>query len=467
MRDFILKFYNERIEDFCVRLLYLMNTIDSFFLISGILTFLVLNGASGNIFVFLTLIALTSLCFKIADFHPFFVLLSPLYFLLLWSLGTLNFLIVLQVIGVNTLIFAIIQFLFMGIPDSIVARDFSIPLRKFWNSIWTVAATTVSLSMSVYFASLLSFILLAKPYVNNFNGFLFWVVMFSSAFLTRKFRPKTFISNDFKPPLEPIKAVERVIILNIDGVRLDRFYEAKLPFLTALEKESSYFPKGIMTVYRALTNPAFASILTGTTPSTHGVKDNNIKRYIKTEALPDLVNTVLYGSMHVKHFSKNQWNTKVVSLPVHSVYKSDEIMLNWLRDDLIKEKDARLFIADISEADFLGHAYGSESVQYLDALKRADKRIEDFFGFLRNKGLDKDAVVIICSDHGIKNIDHSYLLFDAEKYVPCLITGKNIKKDNPLNFQASIMDIALTVSYFLGIRYPKDSRGRVFIEATI
>jgi phosphopentomutase len=56
-------------------------------------------------------------------------------------------------------------------------------------------------------------------------------------------------------------------------------------------------------------------------------------------------------------------------------------------------------------------------------------------------------------------------LFKAEKYVPFLMTGKNIKKNNPLYFQASIMDIGLTVSYLLGVSYPKQARGRVFVEA--
>lgn len=466
MKNFILRFYNEKVEDFCTRVLYLMNTIDSYFLISGTLCFLILNRATVNILSLLLIIP-TFLCFKLADFHPLFIIVSPFYFLLLKGLGTISLSMALQSIGINVLIFIIVQFLFMGIPDTIVSRDLSVPFRKFWNSIWTIAATTVSFPISVYFASMLSFILFARPRINHFNGFIFWVVMFLCALIARRFRQKTFVSKDFKPMVDPRKAVQRVILLNIDGVRLDRFYEARLSFLKALEQESSYFPKGIMTVYRALTNPAFASILTGTVPALHGVEDNNIKRYIKTEALPDLVNTILYGSMHVKHFSKRDWNTKIVSLPVHSVYKSDDIMLNWLKKDLIKEEDIRLFIADISEVDFLGHAYGSESSQYLEALKRADKRIEDFFIFLKNEGLDRDTIVIICSDHGISRIDHSYLLYKAEKYVPCLITGENIKKNNPLDFQASIMDIAPTISYFLGIKYPKDSVGRVFTETLI
>ena len=76
-----------------------------------------------------------------------------------------------------------------------------------------------------------------------------------------------------------------------------------------------------------------------------------------------------------------------------------------------------------------------------------------------------DTVVIICSDHGIKRVDHSYLIFEAERFVPFIITGKPIKADNPLTFEASIMDIAPTISYLLGIGYPDNCEARVFLEA--
>jgi hypothetical protein len=465
MKTLIRKLYNEGVEDFCTRLLYFMNTIDSYFMIAGITSFLLWGRSFGEVTGFVSAAVLAWLCFKIADFHPWFLVFSPLYVFLLKGAGAPGIPALLQLGAINIAVFAVIQFLFMGLPNAIVSRDPTVPLRMLWNSIWTVAATAVSFSMSVYFAWFLSVILLVRPQVYRFDGFLFWCALFLSAALTRILIPKTFVSHDFKPVPDPSKAVSRVIVLNIDGARLDRFYEAKLPFLGGLEKEATYFPEGLRTVYRALTNPAFASILTGTVPGVHGVRDNNIKRCIRTEALPDVVKTILYGSMHVKHFSKRQWQTKVVSLPVHSIYASDDIMLGWLKADLQECKDVRLFIADISEADFLGHAYGSESSQYLEALRRADRRIADFFTFLKGTGLDKDTVVIVCSDHGIKNIDHSYLWCDAEKYVPCLITGRHIKKNNPLHFTASIMDIAPTIAYLLGVRYPKESKARALIEA--
>ncbi len=464
IKNLISIYYNQTIEDISTRILYFFNTIDTYFLIAGTSFFILYGADNYNPYVFLIITAAVLMLFKTADFYPLFLVFSPACLFFLFKSPFISISDTGLILLINLGIFILIQFLFMSIPESIVARDITIGIRKIWNSIFTIAPTTVSLSMSVYFSTLYSLILIARPNPLNTNGLLFWITIWVAAFITYSFKPKSFSSSDFKPEIKE-KIPERIVVLNIDGCRLDRFYEAELPFLNSLQKESTYFPNGLQTVYRALTNPAFASILTGTVPEIHGIRSNNLGQTIKVEALPDLVKTKLYGSMHIKHFSKNHWDTKIVSLPTHSIYKSDDIMFDWLKEDLVKKSDVRLFIADISETDFLGHAYGSESKQYLEALKRADRRIEQFFEWLKRDYLLERTIVIICSDHGITRIDHSYLLFEAERYVPFIITGYKIKKDNPLIFEASIMDIAATISYLLGIKYPDRCKGRVFIEA--
>jgi len=461
------KFYGPQLEDFCTRLLYFFNTLDTYFLVAGAVSvwacgagrFIGLPG-----FVVMTLAVLV--VFKLADFHPWFILFSPLYLFFLFQSLSWNPDFLGPLVLVNLAVFVVVQVIFMGIPDAIVARDKTVILRVLLNSVLTIAQTTVSLSISLFFSVLYAAILVSRPGVLTKPGALFWGTIGFAALIARMLRPRSFRSKAHQPD-HLGSCAERVIVLNIDGCRLDRFYEAELPFLTTLREKAAYFPKGLQTVYRALTNPAFASILTGTTPDVHGVTSNNLGQAIKVEALPDLVKTRLYGCIHIKHFSKPEWETRIVSLPTHGIAKSDDIMLGWLKDDLLKSDGTRLFVADLSEVDFLGHAYGSESPQYLAALKRADGRIARFFDWLSQNGQDKGTVVIICSDHGMFRIDHSYLLFSAERYVPFLMSGVGVKENCALSFEASIMDIASTVSYLLGIKYPSSARGRVFEEALV
>lgn len=463
-RGLIDRFYTERVEDLCTRILYFNNTLDTYFLIGGLGSLLIAGSAGPQPVLFLPVLAAVYACFKLSDFYPVFLLFTPLF--MAWGANVDGFdaTVAVHLLGANALMFVVVQFLFMGIPDSIVARDPTVAFRKLYNSIFTIAPTTVSALMSVYFSTLCALLVYFKPNPLTDGAALgLWATLLLAAVVSRRVRPLASNTAALQPRTNA-GLVDRVVLLNIDGCRLDRFREAELPVAATLQQGGSWFENGAVTVYRALTNPAFVSILTGTPPEVHGVRDNNLGRGIKVEGLPDIVDTILYGSMHVKHFSKPHWRTRIVSLPVHSVYRSDDVMLSWLKDDLIRESATRLFVADLSEADFLGHAYGSHSQQYLDAIRRAGERIAQFLQWLEASGPSGTAV-IVSSDHGMIAIDHSYLLFDAEKYVPLFLWGAGIRKGHRLAFRPSIMDIAPTISFLLGIRQPASCRSRVLVEA--
>jgi predicted AlkP superfamily pyrophosphatase or phosphodiesterase len=214
-------------------------------------------------------------------------------------------------------------------------------------------------------------------------------------------------------------------------------------------------------VYRALTNPAFASIITGAPPRVHGVSNNNFGQSIRVDGLPDVVRARLYGSVHVKHFSKPNWSVRWFSLVTLGAQRTEEVVFKTLKEDILNESDTRLFIVDISETDFVGHSYGTYSKQYLRAGDRADKLIEGFCGWLKEVGFYNDFTIIISSDHGMFITDHSYLLSAQEIYTPLIFFGSRIKRTR-IEGKVSIMDINANVSYILGIPYNTCSVGHVF-----
>ena len=463
----IRKFYNQKTEDFCVRILYFFNTTDSYFIFAGLTaTFFCASGDSSvQWFIIFGVVAILSLL--VSDFHPLFILLSIPHLLALFFLLDFPASLVLYsglvCLGINL----VIQFVFMGIPDSIVGRDPKIAFIKIFNSLTTIAPTTVSVPISLFFSWCLTLNLLASPYAAKSGleaSLITLIFLVMAAGITFYFRPRTFISKFGKLP--PTKEhFKKVVLLNIDGCRFDHFKSLDLPTARRLESQGTSLENGATTVYRALTNSAFASILTGTPPTVHGVKNNNFGQHILTQGVPDIVPTILYGSMHVEHFSKDEWHTRIVSLPTTSIYGCDEVMVDMFKEDYKSKEDIRFFVLDFSEADFLGHAYGSNSKKYKEAIQRVDKRIGEVVDWIRlEKGCD-DTAVIVCSDHGMHNIDHSYLLFDSEKYVPFILEGKGIAKGKKVKGDVSIMDIGITVCYLLGVPYPKRSKGRVLIEA--
>ena len=192
----------------------------------------------------------------------------------------------------------------------------------------------------------------------------------------RWLRPKTFVPDRHQPHSEkPVS--QRVIVFNLDGFSLHAFRRAKMPFLNKMAEEHAVASEGAITVYRALTNPAFASIITGAPPSAHGVSNNNFGQSIRVDGLPDLVSARLYGSIHVKHFSKPHWRVRWFSLVTLGAERTEEVVFDTLKQDVLNEPETRLFIVDISETDFIGHSYGTYSRQYLSAGDKADKLIEE------------------------------------------------------------------------------------------
>jgi len=177
IKKFFLRFYNQGVEDICTRILYFFNTLDTYFIVAGALSFLIYGIVNYSVTFFLITTIVVLLLFKIADFYPLFLAFSPAFLFLLFRSPFLSLFEAGFILMINIGIFVVVQFLFMGIPDSIVARDATVGIRKIWNSIFTIAPTTVSFLISVYFSTLYALILVARPSPLNSYGLAFWVTI--------------------------------------------------------------------------------------------------------------------------------------------------------------------------------------------------------------------------------------------------------------------------------------------------
>ncbi len=467
-----------RLEDLAVRVMYFFNTMDSF-LPTSVFFYLGLwylasargagaspwfPGSAPDLATALPVAVLIWLILKAGDFHPLW--LSFCAAGTAWLLLTGR--VVPAALGGHFLamlvLTSVVQVVFMGIPMALAARSPLVPLRMYLNSFAVLAPTTISLPLTLSYQV---FIISAAGAINplrDYRSVLFLAALAAGALLVRRFRKRPFIPETFHPAA-PGPLCRRVFLLNIDGLSRRAYDAVEPPFLKALEKESAAAAGGAYTVYRALTNPAFASILSGTEPSRHGVVNNNSGREIRVEALPDIIPTRLYGSMHVRHFSRSAWNTTVVSLVELGHRNADPWLLERMEGDLLRHRDeVKLWVADFSEVDYSGHAWGSYSRRMKEALLRIDRLLEGFFSWLKENGLFEDSLFIISSDHGLHIGEHSFILHPAEERVPLIFAGSMVRP-RTLEGKVSIIDIAANVSYALGVPYCRGSRGRVFVTA--
>jgi hypothetical protein len=453
-------------EEFAVRVMYFMTTIDSFVPMAAATAWLSVSWLFGALqwsWWLPVSFGLTWAAFWIANYYPTFAAVLPFWLGTLVLSGGVAPGLAVAIAAVCLVLGVATQMVFQGTPHVVASRDRSVIWRMLASSTISLAPTTLSLPVPLLFSTILAVNLATTPSAPDVWYGLHYAVLLLAAGAVRLTSPRTYVPQTHQP--EATQAIsKRVVILNIDGLSWYWFRRSDMPFLHALMDKHAHAPNGAITVYRALTNPAFASILTGAPPAVHGIRNNNLGQSLTIDALPDLVPSKLYGSVHMKHFSKPSWDVQWFSLVEHGARATEELLFAQLKEDVARRPELRLFIADISEVDFTGHSYGSYSRQYGEAASRADAHIRDFYQWLEESGHLEDTTVIISSDHGLWINDHSYLISEQEKYTPLIFLGPRVRSYR-LPGRPSIMDINANVSYLLGVRYNEHSKGRVYPEA--
>src|SRR5438477_8824722 len=134
--------YSEGFESFCTRVLYFFNTIDSYFLVAGMSSYILVWPAPFRPLRLAAALFVAWGTARIADFYPVFPVLAVSALGALTAAVPLQPSTVLSLVALNAGIFFAIQFLFMGIPDSIVARDPRVACIEIVHSLVTVGPPT-------------------------------------------------------------------------------------------------------------------------------------------------------------------------------------------------------------------------------------------------------------------------------------------------------------------------------------
>ncbi len=281
---------------------------------------------------------------------------------------------------------------------------------------------------------------------------------------------------DWKPvyPAEPTRDVntdgplaERVIVVVIDGCRLDRFREAEKPYLERMMAAGTVY-ENVETVYPARTVVCFSSMFTGAAPERHGISSNLVlKLGLKVESIFDVLRRHgkvgrLVGIAHLI----DAFGDDVAS--VTSVAHNDKIDQNLIaraRREL-EEHDPELLVLQLLAVDQNGHTRGAYYPEYVERIEITDRLIEEFMRYCEERGYLRDAAVILMADHGQgRGIGAHGHLSEGERFVPFAMWGSGIAKGKVIGEPHSILDLAPTICYLLGVEPPKGSTGRVLTEA--
>jgi len=282
-----------------------------------------------------------------------------------------------------------------------------------------------------------------------------------------------------------------VVLVTLDTVRADRlgcygWDGAGTPSLDALAARGVRFEEAYSTA--PLTLPAHASILTGTYPLYHGVRDNGSFRL--DPRLTTLAEILLDAGYRTGAF--------VGAYPVQSPFGLDQGFE--LYDEELWSEPNRLYFryeerpaeeVVAAAIDWLGELPGSEpffawvhlfdphimyqppepfASRYADdpyqgEIAYVDHALGELFDRLRRQGRLDNTVIFVLGDHGEALGDHgedthALFIYDSTMRVPLLVAGPGVRSGAVVAQTVSIVDVAPTVTDLLGLPAPDEAQGR-------
>jgi len=302
--------------------------------------------------------------------------------------------------------------------------------------------------------------------------------------------------------IEPHKATARnVILITIDTLRSDRVSSygsttVDTPVLDGFAREGVRFTNAASTV--PFTLPAHTSILTGLYPPGHGVREN--VGYTVNEELTTLAEALSAGGWSTagfvssfvldsrwgigqgfdRYFDEFDLSTFDTAANLSSVQRSGDVTIAEAERWLDQRDETTPFFIWLHLYDphdpytppepylsrYPEHPYDGE-VAYTDAL------IGGFRGFLEERGLLSDSLVILTADHGEGLGDHGeashgFFIYDTTIHVPLIIRPPGGSEGGiVVDSAVSHVDLFPTILDAVGIDIPQQVHGRSLLPLMV
>lgn len=286
-----------------------------------------------------------------------------------------------------------------------------------------------------------------------------------------------------------------VILITLDTVRADRmgFLGSKLgltPQLDALASQSVVFEHAYSQA--PITPVSHATILTGTFPQYHGIRNFGDRLPPSVPFLPDILHAQGYhtgafvGSIILDPkngfasgfergfdvYNAGFHRQKIGERREASMQRRGEVTLGYVLEWLGQQKGSPFFLWfhlwDAHDPYNPPEPFRSRfpNAPYNGGIASMDATVGKLLDYLRNQGLYDNALIAVAADHGESlgdhgELTHSIFLYDATIHVPLLVKlPGNRFVGQRVNATASLVDLAPTVLEGLGQAPPPAMQGR-------
>jgi predicted AlkP superfamily pyrophosphatase or phosphodiesterase len=192
--------------------------------------------------------------------------------------------------------------------------------------------------------------------------------------------------------VEKKMSFRNVILIGLDGFGSNQLDAFEPVFLSTL------FRQNLKNVLPIISAPNWASIVTGETPQRHGIFSNDVDKV--GEDYPSTIFADVDG--HTALFSDWPLLEKMCNdVDFVEKYQSFQKAAKYF----VNNRPTFMMIHNDS-IDAAGHKHGYNSIACRHAAHKTDKQIQRFFNTILD--VDKQTLIIVCSDHGGFRRKHNY-----------------------------------------------------------
>jgi hypothetical protein len=253
----------------------------------------------------------------------------------------------------------------------------------------------------------------------------------------------------------PPRAARRVVVLLVDGLRLDSARTmASLEPLRAAGVDAA-----AVAHYPTLSRPNYVAIFAGLPPRLSGARTNDYPGPVPLDTVWSRVREAGLTNRYVTDFRSGAGRMFLPHLDdAASVHywpgMFERVALGALADE------RALVVIHFAAVDLAGHADGADSEAYRAAVAATDATIARVVAEL---DLERDAVVVV-SDHGHVDAGGHGGQEDEVTAVPLILAGAGVAAGVRLA-DARLVDLAPTLCALLGLPAPRHAIGRTLVEA--
>jgi predicted AlkP superfamily pyrophosphatase or phosphodiesterase len=261
------------------------------------------------------------------------------------------------------------------------------------------------------------------------------------------------------PSPSPAPATPRVVIFSVDGLRPDALLQAGAPAIMGLASRGAYTWQA-QTIMPSTTLPSHASMLSGFTPSVHGITWDDYRPEKGLIPVPTVFSAARAAGLRTVLVAGKE---KFRQLDVPGMIQRFDLCAS---DDqevatrAIAESLAGfdLMFVHLPQTDLTGHAQGWMSGAYLDAIANADRAVARVLAVL-----PEGTTVIVTADHGGHDWNHGTTQA-ADMRIPWVAAGPHIRA-HALTRSIVTTDTAATAAWVLGLSLSGGATGRPVLEA--